>query len=468
MDRQVGTGEHAIVIGASMAGLLAARVLSEHFDKVTLIERDRLENEPQPRKGVPQGRHAHVLLRRGQGILAELFPDLIPSLLQGGAVCLDAAADGKWFHFGGYKLRFVSGLDGLALSRPYLEWQVRRRVLALPGVKLLDQHRVRRLIADEDQTSVRGVGLEDVDGSRRLDADLVVDATGRGSRSPAWLEAMGYRRPPETEVQVGFGYTTRFYERRPGDLGDAMFALAYPTPPHDKRMGVAFPVEGDRWQVTLGGWLGDHAPIEGEGFVEFARSLCAPDIHRLISRAEPLTEPVVHKLPSSRWRHYERLRNVPAGYVVLGDAVCSFNPVYGQGMTTAALQASALAHCLRTKADAGQFPRRYFRDAAQLLKTPWMLAVGEDFRYPEVTGPKAPGTDLVNWYIANVHRAVISDPVVYGAFLRVLHLESPPAAVFAPSILRRVLVDRRRRRSSRVAAVGRQLAATSEQPARTT
>jgi flavin-dependent dehydrogenase len=202
-------------------------------------------------------------------------------------------------------------------------------------------------------------------------------------------------------------------------------------------LGVAFPIEGNRWQVTLGGWLGDHAPTDVHGFTEFARSLPTSDVYDLIAQAEPLTDPVVHKFPSSQWRHYEKLRHFPQGYIVFGDAICSFNPVYGQGMSTSAMQASALDRCLQGPEQG--FSKRFFAAAASSLKTPWMLAVGEDFRYPDVEGKKPAASDLVNSYVARVHRAVAKDPVVYRAFLEVMQLMRPPATLFAPGIVTRVL-----------------------------
>jgi 2-polyprenyl-6-methoxyphenol hydroxylase-like FAD-dependent oxidoreductase len=442
---RTAAGTHAVVLGGSMAGLLAARVLSDHLDRVTLVERDHLPDGPEPRHGVPQGRHAHALLARGERILARLFPGLTPALRDAGATLADIGADLRWHHFGGYKVQFPSGIVGPVCSRPLLECEVRRRVLALPNVSALQEHQAVGLLASEDRSRVTGVAIRALaggDGERRLDADLVVDATGRGSRAPAWLAELGYPAPAESEVRIGVGYTSRVYRRTPGDVARAKMLLVWPTPPGEKRTGVLFPIEGERWLLTLGGWLGDHPPTDEAGFLAFARSLPVPDLARIIAPAEPLGDFVVHKLPSNLRHHYEQLDRVPAGYLVTGDAVCSFNPVYGQGMTVAALEAEALDACLREQSrglHSPDLPRRFFQRAAQVVDVAWTLAVGEDFRYPDVTGPKPPATALLNWYIGQVHRATLRDRVVYRAFLEVMAMLRPPTRLFQPRIIARVL-----------------------------
>lgn len=437
-------GRHAIVIGGSMAGLLAARVLADHFDQVTLLERDRFPDSAENRKGVPQGRHAHALLAKGRAIITGLFPDIIDSLVEGGATLVDIAADARWYHFGGYKAQFKSGVVGPFMSRPYLESEVRRRVLAIKNLNHIDECDVKSLVATSDRSQITGVRVElrsDSQSEATIEADLILDASGRGSRSPIWLDALGYGRPEENQIQVNAGYTSRLYRRGPGDLPDGKGVFVLPTPPRDKRMGALFPIEGDRWIVSLGGWLGDHAPTDEEGFLEFARSLPASEIYDVIKRAEPLTDFVVHKFPGNLRRRYEKMSRFPEGYLVTGDALCSFNPIYGQGMTVSALEAEALDSCLREqpRGDLGGLPQRFLKRAASIIDTPWMLSAGEDFRYPEVEGTRPAGTSLINWYVGKLHRAVIHDPVVYLAFLKVMNLIHPPTTLFNPRIAFRVL-----------------------------
>lgn len=433
--------EHALVIGASMAGLLAARVLADDFARVTLIERDTLPAAAIPRRGVPQGRHVHGLLAGGQAALEGLFPGLVGDLVAGGATSVDITGDVRWYRLGGYCEPFASGLNGLMLSRALLEHGVRRRVRALPQVAVIDGCDVTGLVVTDDRARVTGVTIRrrGADAVETLAADLVVDAGGRGSRAPAWLAALGYRRPVEERIAIGVAYTSRFYRRRPGDLPGAKFAVIQPTPPRETRMGALFPVEGERWLVSLAGWLGDHASPDDAGFLAFARDLPAPDIHAVITAAEPLGEADVHRFPANLRRRYERLARVPEGYVATGDALCSFNPVYGQGMTVAALEALALAACVRAgRGELAGLPRRFYRRAARVIDTPWQLAAGADFAYPAVTGKKAPGTALLNRYVRGVFRAAMRDAQVSRTLAEVTNLLAAPSALFAPGIVWRV------------------------------
>ena len=419
-------------MGGSMAGLLATRVLADFFERVTLLDRDAPPDTPETRKGVPQGRHAHALLARGEQILSGLFPGLTADLVAGGGFCADMGADMRWFQFGGYKKQHTWGRKTYTQSRPYLEWHVRRRVLALPNV----QFRPGAAVAGLTHRDGRVTGVE-LEQKGPVEADLVVDCTGRGSASQRWLPAMGFEPPPESTVVVDVGYASRFYRRVPG-REPTQVLFVYPQPPGERRASALMPVEGERWICTLAGWLGDYPPTDPAAFLEFARTLPAPDIYNVISRTEPLSDPIPHRFPANLRRHYERLARFPQGYLVLGDAICSFNPVYGQGMTSAALQADALSRCLDRGIDA-TLAHRYFRAVARIVDIPWKLAAGEDFRYPEVRGARPAGTNLVNRYVAMVHRAVTRDARVYGDFLRVLNLLDPPTLLFRPATFWRVL-----------------------------
>lgn len=438
-----GTNQHAIVIGGSMAGLLTARVLSDHFARVTILERDAVHDTPEARRGQPQTRHTHGLLANGQATMEHFFPGIVADLVAGGALVGDMAEAIRWYTFGGYRINFTSGREGLLASRPYLEWHIRQRVLALPNVILLDEVAVEGPLTTGDLSRVVGVEItrRAVGGGREpLYADLVVDASGRGTQSPKWLELMGYSRPAESVVKVDMGYATRVYQQIPGELPDTHVLMSFGSAPEQKRAGFAFKIEGDRWSVSLAGHHGDHAPTDEAGFLAYARSLPTPDIYNLVSRAEPLGDIIPHKLPSSLRRHYEKMARFPEGYLVLGDAIASFNPVYGQGMTSAAMQAQALDDLLRQRQGQLQgLAAAFFKRAAKVVAIPWQLAVGEDFRFPETTGPKPPAVDLINAYVARVHRATHSDPVVYDAFLKVMNLLAPPTSLFAPKIVLRVL-----------------------------
>lgn len=451
-------GRHAIVMGGSMAGLLAARVLSDHFNTVTLLERDAFPVGDESRKGVPQGQQPHALLAKGYEILSGLFPDLPDALRDGGAVFLEMGKDMRWFHDGGYRVSTPIGLGGPFMSRPFLERLVRERVQALPNVRVFSECVVLRLLASPDNARIMGVEVSrhEAEGAEMLSADLVVDATGRGSRTPVWLEELGYARPQEETIRINMGYTTLVYPRAPGDIVDAKAVYITPSAPQDKRFGAVFPIEGDRWLVCLGGWLGDHAPANHAGFLEFARNLPVSDVYDVIAEKEPISAFRTFKYPFNLRRRYEKLTRFPEGFLVMGDALCSFNPVYGQGMTSAALTAEALAECLherRLDDTLDGLAKQFFPKAEVRVDTPWRMAAGADFQYPETEGTKAPGTDLLNAYFKHLHRATHHDPVVYGAFSRVMHLLASPFSLLTPRIAFRVfLAARKYPRSDRTVA----------------
>jgi 2-polyprenyl-6-methoxyphenol hydroxylase-like FAD-dependent oxidoreductase len=437
MSRQIGG--HAVVLGASMAGLLAARVLADAYGQVTVIDRDQLPEASTHRRGVPHGRHAHALLARGQQALEELFPGLTAELIAQGVPTGDLLANGRWY-VSGHRLRQAPiGLVTLSASRPLLEGYVRARVRALPNLRFLDSHDIVGLAATPDGRRVTGVRvLRGADGSAEelLGADLVVDATGRGSRTPIWLQALGYARPETEQVRVGLGYATRTYRLPPDALDGDLAVLDAPTPEHP-RGGALLLLEGDRWMVTLAGMLGDHPPTDPDGFLAFARSLRFPDIYQTIRDAEPLDDPVPFRFPASVRHRYERLGRFPDGLVVMGDAVCSFNPIYGQGMSVAALEALTLRRHLERGAEPQ--PRRFFGDLARVVDVPWDIAVGGDLAVPGVQGRRTLKVRLVNAYIARLHGAAEHDASLAGVFVRVAGLVAPPQSLLRPNVAVRVL-----------------------------
>lgn len=427
--------ESAIVIGGSMAGLLAARVLSEAYAEVTVIERDTLPATADQRSGVPQGHHAHALLARGREILELLFPGLTQCLADRGA----PRGSGRFYAGGGYLCRIEDGLEALFASRPLLEAEVRSRLRSLPGVHILEDCRALGLEATPDRSRVAGVRL--VRGRRRgveevLSAALVVDATGRGSRTPAWLEGLGYARPEVERVDVKMGYASRLYRRRAEHLGGDLIANVAPTR-DDKRACGMLAQEGDRWMVTLAGYFGDYPPTDEGGFLEFARSLPVPDVYDVIRTATPLSDPVPFRFPANQRHYYEKLSRFPEGFLVLGDAICSFTPIYGQGMTVAALEALALRECLEAGVD--RLAQRFFRRAGKIVDTAWGIAAGNDVSLSEAAVALPPPQRFINWYIRKLQAAARRDPAVALAFMKVANMMAPLPSILRPSILLRVL-----------------------------
>jgi 2-polyprenyl-6-methoxyphenol hydroxylase-like FAD-dependent oxidoreductase len=465
-DRYVGlvagTGT-AVVIGASMGGLLMARVLTDAYHEVYLVDRDPLPSEPTNRRGVPQDRQLHVLLARGREALDELFPGLSSELSSLGAPLVDLQGEVHWYN-DGYRMRRASStMIAVGTSRPLLEHTVRARVAALPGVRFLPAAQVVGLEATADGRRITGVRLRsgegdhDSDGGGRdgepriLAADLVVDAGGRGSRTPAWLVPHGYRPPVEEQVQVDITYVTRQYQREPHHLEGLLGALTNAVP-GSPRVGIVAAQEGGRFAVAFSGLLGERPPTDDEGLAAFAGSLPAPHFAEVVRSAVPLGEPAVVHFPASRRRRYERLRRFPDGLLVVADALCVFNPIYGQGMTVAALEALLLRRLLTE--GTGDLAPRFFRAAARLIDAPWSIAVGTDLRFPQVRGRRSAKVRFVNAYVHQLHAAAASDPELGAAFLRVINLIDPPTRLLRPAVVLRVMRGYFRRRQPRPALVG--------------
>ena len=438
-------GGHAIVIGASMGGLLAARALADHFDQVTILERDALPQFCEPRKGVPQGRHTHGLLARGREVLEQLFPDLGQELVAEGAISGDVVDGGLWFNHGYYLHNAPSTLKGLLLSRPMLEGGVRRRLLKLANVQLRERCDALEPVFDRERNRITGVRLQArgavAEHVETLHADIVVDATGRGSQAAAWLDRLGYAKPREETVRIGVGYMTRLFRRQPEQLNGKVGVIIAACHP-DWRFGALLAQEGERWTVSLGGYIGDHVPGDDEGFLEFARALPKPEIFETIRNAEPLSPIMPYQFSANLRRHYEELSRFPDGFLAYGDALCSFNPVNGQGMTVACIEALILGECLA--AGTQGLAQRFFRKASALIDIPWQIAVGSDLQHPRVQGPRAAQGRFINWYISKLFRAGQQDDVLAARFLEVANLTRQPQALLEPRIALRVWKGNRR------------------------
>ncbi|KYF63101.1 FAD-dependent oxidoreductase [Sorangium cellulosum] len=447
-DHRFG-GRRAVVIGGSIAGLVAARVLADHFDEVAVIERDGIPDDlREPRRGVPQARQVHGLLARGERILNDLFPGFTEDLIRDGAVAYDFGLGLAWHHLGAWKPRCATGVRTVCMTRPLLEAHVRRRTFALPGVRRLDGREVVELSASPDRSRLTGVVVRRRDAPGQVEAlpaELVVDASGRGSRAPAWLEALGYPRPLESTIKVRVGYASRQY--RPREPAQVPWTSLYilGSPSDSRRFGCIVPVEGGRWMVVLAGLFGEHPPADPEGFLEFARGLPHDALYRALLGAEPETEIAVYKFPAHLRRRYERMARMPEGLAVLGDALASFNPVYGQGMTSACLQALTLDAALaeqRRRVGQGAIAgltRRYHAAAAKAVDLPWQMSTGEDLAYPETEGERPLLQPVLRWYTGVLHRAAQVDREVYVRFVRALHMLDGPEALVSPRLLLRAL-----------------------------
>ncbi|HZH74494.1 MAG TPA: hypothetical protein VEY88_00585 [Archangium sp.] len=434
----------AVVIGGSIAGLLSARVLSEHFDKVIILERESLPDGPEARKSTPQARHVHALLEAGMKALEGMFPGLMQELVREGADLIDMARDAAWLQSGSWKARYEGGPETILVSRPFLEWKVRGRVLALSNVEVRQGHAVEGLVTDASRGRVTGVKLKSPEGEGVLEGELVVDASGRGSRAPHWLETLGYGHPEEEEIGIDLGYTSRLYER-PAGFDDWKILAVNGQAPGARRSGFISNVEGGRWIVSLNGYFGDHAPTDEAGFLEFARGLPTPHIHDYIRNAKPLTAPVTHKVPSSRWMHYEKLARLPEGFVLLGDTVCALNPVFGQGMTVISLGAKLLGEAVARASTVPEgglhqgLSRQYQKDLSKLIEVCWSLTTTLDLAHPQTQGKRPPGLKLALWSIQNMVDLTSLNDKACHTFYEVLHMRKGMEGLMQPDFAKALL-----------------------------
>lgn len=442
-------GQRAVVLGGGLAGLFAARVLADVYPEVLVVDRDELAGVTGPRRGVPHGRHAHGLVGRGQQVVERQFPGLMADMEADGVRPGDFSGAIRWY-FNGMPLRPAqTGLLSVPCTRPVIERHVRARVEKVRGVRFLEQYDIVGLETTPDAGRVTGVRVQARAGASApevLSADLVIDATGRGSRTPVWLEELGYSRPAEERVKVDLAYTTRHYRVPRDPFGSDIAIIAAATPTHPRgAFYYRLPGEDGRVELSLTGVLGDYPPTDPDGFLEFVRSVPVPEIYESIRDAEPVDDPVMFRFPASVRRRYEQLSRFPEGLLVMGDAVCSFNPVYAQGMAVAAIESRVLAEQLG-KAPVPS-PGEFFQKIARKIDSPWEFAAIADLGYAGVEGPRTAKVRMINAYIARLQRAAVHDASLTNAFMRVAGLIDEPTALLRPGKILRTLRHSNRRPS---------------------
>lgn len=434
-ERTSHVGERAVVVGGSVAGLCAARVLADAFAEVVVVERDGIPETPRARDGAPQTSHPHAMLEAGRATIEDLFPGFGERVLAGGGLLIDAAREMRYFDGGDFLAAGPERLPMYCASRALFEHAIRQGLDRTPSVSQRGNRAFTTYRTDDDG-NVTGVEFRDEDGvTATLEADLVVDATGRTSRTPSWLEAEGYDPPGESSVEIDVTYSTIRVVRPES----ARHALVVPPDPPRTRGAAAIPIEDGQWEVILQGVHGDDAPTDREGLVAFAEGFPVGEVAELVRDREWTSEGVHHyPFPASVRRHYDRLDRFPDGLVVTGDAVASFNPIYGQGMSVAALDALLLHHALASGGTDDLGPR-FFDRAADVVDAVWNVAVGSDFEFEATTGPKPAGTDLFNRYVDRLVSTAHDDGRVTDAYYRVFRLEREPTSLLRPSVLWRVL-----------------------------
>ena len=432
-----GTG-HAVVLGAGMAGLAVAAALPQGFERVTVLERDTLPHEAASRTGTPQDRHLHLLLPSGADALEELLPGIGADLEAAGAVPCDA--DAIRMVLGGHRLAPApTGQAGFVGSRPLVEAQVRRRVCAEAAVTVRQDHAVRGLALADDRRTVVGVRVADptgAGGEATLPCDLVVDCTGRGSRTDRWFADAGYTPAPVDELRVDVRYATRAFDIADDVLGGDLHVLIGPTP-DDPRGGAMTRVGTARWLVTLFAMAGAQPPGDRAAFEEFAGGLVVDDIAAAIVEGTEVGTAASYRFPANLRRRYEDLAEFPDGLLVVGDAVCSFNPIYGQGMSVAALEAAELGGRLRADG-VPPTPSDWFEAIAPTVDAAWQLATGADLAVRCVEGRRGPVVRVTGAYLARLQAGAAHDRVLSRSFARTASLLDAPQALLRPGTAARV------------------------------
>lgn len=432
--------EKAIIIGGGISGKLAARVLSDIYKEVIILERDSESKGPLSRKGAPQGEHLHALLHAGEYGLEELFPGITEKFYVSGAVKINSTIDLSWFHHGAWKIRYDGGYSTILQTRPHLEWLIEQYIKQIPNVVVRYNQLVQDLLYNETENRIIGVQLKD--GS--LKADIVVDASGVSSLSSSWLTKRGIQVPDE-KVDINLSYISKQFQLVENHDKDWKIKMVYPNPPHEKIGGTISSVEDNRYIVTIMGYhnaINDKEVLQSDnGFLELTKKLPRLDIYETIKNATPLTKTSLYRIPSIVWKRFDKVGNFPNGLLLIGDTICRINPVFAQGMSIAILEALALKKLLKKHhSELHIVPKAFHRKAAKIISPIWNMVITEDFRYHATTGKKPFGLFIQQWYARKVFLLSSQNKEVYDAFVKVMNLVRPISSLMKPSIIKHVLI----------------------------
>lgn len=431
--------DKAIIIGGGISGKLAARVLSDFYKEVIILERDSEQLKPSPRKGSPQGEHLHALLHAGEYGLEELFPGITEDFYKSGALKINSTIDLSWFHHGAWKVRYDGGYSTILQTRPHLEWHIEQYIKRIPNVVFHYNQVVEDYIYNEIENRIIGVRLKD----ESLMADIVVDASGVSSLTSNWLKKRDILVPKE-KVDINLSYISKQYELPHHDR-DWKIKMVYPNPPHEKIGCTISSVEGNRYTVTIMGYhnaINDKEVLKSDnGFLELTKKLPRPDIYDSIKNATPLTKTSIYRIPNIVWKRFEKVENLPNGLLLIGDTICRIDPVFAQGMSIAILEALALEKLLKNHhGELHKVPKDFHTKAAKIISPIWNMVITEDFRYPATTGKKPFGLFIQQWYAKKIFLLSSENKEVYDAFVKVMNLVRPISSLMSPRIIKRVLI----------------------------
>ena len=460
--------DKAIVIGGGIAGLLSARILSGHFSKTIVLEKDRYPKEKGPRNGTPQANHIHVFLAKGMQTIIDLFPGIEEKLLSQGGHKIDVISKAKFKFPTGWARNFNSDMNTIVCSRQLLEYTIRQEILKKYfNVKIIENTRVIGLATtiDSEQKIITGVNMiygngknnndnNDINKTTTINANLVVDASGRRSETPIWFEKIGLEKPNETKINSFIGYAGRRVQLLSTQssplLSNYKVVVVFTNPPNNPRMVVMTAIEDNQWQLGLLGIGKTYPPTDEKGFLNFAKELGVEDIYKIVRDAKPISNIYGYREDGSRLYHYEKIKKWPKNFIVLGDAVSAFNPIYAQGVTVAAIQSKILDNLLykykkiNTAADLKKgFEIKFQREIAKLNSLPWLLGTSEDLRWSSTEANKKmnPFTKIIQRYSKHVILLTPNSRLATKSFLEMLNMVKSPAVLFHPLLIAQVLAQ---------------------------
>lgn len=438
--------EKAIVIGGSIAGKLAAKALSDFFQEVMILEAGEEWNEKSPRKRVPQSHHPHVLLKGGERAIEKLFPAIMRQLKEDGGIVNNFTGDLKWHHFSLWKQPFIGELNAVQQSRPMLESHIQKRMSEVTNITTKYETVVEQLIIDPLRNKISGVKTKCLITGMKKDfhADIVVDTSGFGSKNIEWLKAQGIEIKEE-KVWIQLFYATRIFRLKQNERPDWCNLLISPSFPENPYGAFIQTIEDNQYFVTFSGYANEKAPKTDEEFLAFAHKLPAPDVIYFLEQAEPITDIKVHKIPYQVRRRFDLVKNMPEGFLVIGDAHCRFDPVFGQGMSVAAMEAEELQMCLKEgKALEKGFTRGFYKRISKIIATPWEMATTEAFRHPKIKGEKSFIQPFQQWYTKKIYQLSANNPDIYIRLVRVMNLMRSPLHLFHPKVWFAILTTRQK------------------------
>ncbi|MCC2495425.1 FAD-dependent monooxygenase [Bacillus cereus] len=436
----------AIVIGGSMAGKFAAKALSTSFKEVIIIEAGERWDGKSLRKRVPQSNHPHVLLKGGENAIEELFPNITNELIEAGSIINNFTRDLKWHQFGLWKQPFIGEVHMIQQSRPLLEWHIQKRIHQISNITIKYETLVKGLLVDAKLNKVCGVKVKylETNTQEEVHADLVVDASGFGSKSIEWLREYEIK-VQEEKVRIDLFYATKMFKLKENEELDCCNMLMSPSFP-DNPYGVLIQtIEDNRYFVTFSGYANEKAPQTDDEFYDFAENLSISNVTDFLNKAEGITDIKTYKIPYQVRRRFDLVNNVPEGLLVIGDAQCRFDPVFGQGVSVAAMEARQLQLLLQDRKQLDKtFTQQFYKKAATIIETPWDMTTTEISRHPQLKRELTTKQKFQLWYTKQIYRLSASNSDVYIRLVRVMNLIRSPFHLFHPKVLLSVLLNRKK------------------------